>query len=87
VGADGPGRGDRAVAAAQTHGVMVHAGPRFGADPGTFERYVRLPYVQPPELLREASGGSPWPARYRAPARGDHRSDSWPDTLHQLLIK
>jgi DNA-binding transcriptional MocR family regulator len=39
---------------AQTHGVMVHAGPRFGADPGTFERYVRLPYVQPPEQLREA---------------------------------
>jgi DNA-binding transcriptional MocR family regulator len=39
---------------AQTHGVLVHAGPRFGADPGTFERYVRLPYVQPPEVLREA---------------------------------
>ncbi|HZP53124.1 PLP-dependent aminotransferase family protein [Actinocrinis sp.] len=39
---------------AQTHGVLLHAGPRFGADAGTFERYVRLPYVQPPELLREA---------------------------------
>jgi DNA-binding transcriptional MocR family regulator len=39
---------------AQTHGVMVHAGPRFGADPGTFERYLRLPYVQPPDMLREA---------------------------------
>jgi hypothetical protein len=33
---------------------MLHAGPRFGADPGTFERYLRLPYVQSPELLREA---------------------------------
>ncbi len=61
---------------AQTHGVMVHAGPRFGADPGTFERYVRLPYVQPPELLREA-------VRRIALARAvpgtrhaaDHRSD------------
>jgi DNA-binding transcriptional MocR family regulator len=39
---------------AQTHGVMVHPGPRFGADAGTFERYVRIPYVQRPELLREA---------------------------------
>lgn len=39
---------------AQTHGVLLHAGPRFGADPGTFERYIRVPYVQPPELLREA---------------------------------
>ncbi|MBS2964656.1 PLP-dependent aminotransferase family protein [Actinocrinis puniceicyclus] len=39
---------------AQTHGLLLHAGPRFGADPGTFERYIRLPYVQPPDLLREA---------------------------------
>jgi DNA-binding transcriptional MocR family regulator len=39
---------------AQSHGLLLHAGPRFGADAGTFERYVRLPYVQPPEVLREA---------------------------------
>jgi DNA-binding transcriptional MocR family regulator len=39
---------------AQTHGVMVHPGPRFGADAGTFERYIRLPYVHRPEALREA---------------------------------
>lgn len=39
---------------AQTHGLLLHAGPRFGADAGTFERYIRLPYVQPPESLREA---------------------------------
>jgi DNA-binding transcriptional MocR family regulator len=39
---------------AQTHGLLLHAGPRFGADAGTFERYVRLPYVLPPDMLREA---------------------------------
>ncbi len=39
---------------AQTHGVLVHAGPRFGADAGTFERFVRMPYVLRPEQLREA---------------------------------
>lgn len=61
---------------AQTHGVLVHAGPRFGADPGTFERYVRLPYVQPPEQLRDAvrrlelARAMPGP-RHAA----DHRSD------------
>jgi DNA-binding transcriptional MocR family regulator len=61
---------------AQTHGVLLHAGPRFGADAGTFERYVRMPYVQRPETLREA-------VRRLAVARAvpgprhaaDHRSD------------
>ncbi|HEV3169713.1 MAG TPA: PLP-dependent aminotransferase family protein [Actinocrinis sp.] len=36
---------------AQTHGVLLHSGPRFGADAGTFERYIRLPYALPPETL------------------------------------
>jgi DNA-binding transcriptional MocR family regulator len=39
---------------AQTHGVLLHSGPRFGADAGTFERYLRLPYTQRPEVLVEA---------------------------------
>jgi len=61
---------------AQTHGVMVHAGPRFGADPGTFERYVRLPYVQPPELLREAVRRIALARAVPGPRHAaDHRSD------------
>lgn len=35
------------------HGVRIAAGGRFGAD-GGFERRVRLPFTQPPELLLEA---------------------------------
>jgi DNA-binding transcriptional MocR family regulator len=61
---------------AQTHGVMVHAGPRFGADPGTFERYVRIPYVQPPELLREAVRRIALARAVPGPRHAvDHRSD------------
>lgn len=39
---------------ARTHGLLLHAGPRFGADPGTFERYLRLPFTQPVPVLDEA---------------------------------
>ncbi|GAA3978069.1 PLP-dependent aminotransferase family protein [Actinomadura viridis] len=39
--------------AAQRRGVRVVPGPVFGAD-GVLEDYVRLPYVLPPETLREA---------------------------------
>lgn len=39
---------------ARTHGLLLHAGPRFGADPGTFERYIRLPYTQPVPVLEDA---------------------------------
>jgi DNA-binding transcriptional MocR family regulator len=61
---------------AQTHGVMVHAGPRFGADAGTFERYVRLPYVLPPELLREAVRRIALARTVPGPRpAADHRSD------------
>jgi DNA-binding transcriptional MocR family regulator len=35
------------------HGVRVVPGPLFGVD-GVLEDYVRLPYVQSPEVLREA---------------------------------
>jgi DNA-binding transcriptional MocR family regulator len=61
---------------AQTHGVMLHAGPRFGADPGTFERYVRLPYVQPPQVLREAVRRLALARDVPGPRHAtDHRSD------------
>jgi DNA-binding transcriptional MocR family regulator len=39
---------------AGTHGLLLQSGPRFGADPGTYERYLRLPYTQTPDKLREA---------------------------------
>ncbi|MFB4318622.1 PLP-dependent aminotransferase family protein [Actinomadura sp. 21ATH] len=39
--------------AAERHGVRVVPGPVFGAD-GVLEDYVRLPYVLPPETLRDA---------------------------------
>ena len=39
---------------AGTHGLVLQSGPRFGADPGTYERFLRLPYVESPEVLREA---------------------------------
>lgn len=39
---------------AGTHGLLLQSGPRFGADPGTYERFLRLPYTQSPEELREA---------------------------------
>lgn len=39
---------------AGTHGLLLQSGPRFGADPGTYERFLRLPYTQDPETLREA---------------------------------
>lgn len=39
---------------AGTHGVLLQSGPRFGADPGTYERYMRLPYTLEPDTLRTA---------------------------------
>ncbi|MEU0241494.1 PLP-dependent aminotransferase family protein [Nocardiopsis sp. NPDC006198] len=40
-------------AAAVRHGVHPAAGPVFGAD-GTLERYLRLAYTQPPDVLADA---------------------------------
>jgi len=45
--------GSALAAAAQDFGVWVGSGPRFGVD-GVLERFVRLPYAQPPEVAREA---------------------------------
>ena len=39
---------------AGTHGLVLQGGPRFGADPGTYERHLRLPYTQTPDKIREA---------------------------------
>ena len=41
---------------AGTHGLLLQSGPRFGADPGTYERFLRLPYAQDPDTLRAAVG-------------------------------
>ena len=53
TGDDGVGSSALAALAAQSFGVWVGSGPRFGVD-GVLERFVRLPFAHPPELLREA---------------------------------
>lgn len=40
-------------AAASRMGLVIPAGPRFGVD-GTLERFIRVPYTQPEERLRES---------------------------------
>jgi DNA-binding transcriptional MocR family regulator len=40
-------------AAASRMGLAIPAGPRFGVD-GTLERFIRVPYTQPEDRLREA---------------------------------
>lgn len=41
------------AASAERHGLRLASGPRFGLD-GTLERYLRIPFVLPPEDLQEA---------------------------------
>jgi DNA-binding transcriptional MocR family regulator len=57
-------------------GLRVAAGPRFGPD-GTFERYLRLPFVRPPAQLADAVARlaqarrhleRPWSRRWSEPA-------------------
>jgi DNA-binding transcriptional MocR family regulator len=61
---------------AQTHGVLLHSGPRFGADAGTFERYIRLPYALPPETLVTAMHRIALARTVPGPWRAaDHRAD------------
>lgn len=43
------------AALADRHGVRLGAGPRFGVD-GAFERYVRIPYSLPEDVLRDVVG-------------------------------
>jgi DNA-binding transcriptional MocR family regulator len=40
---------------AATHGLLLQSGPRFGADPGTYERFLRIPYVKNPDTLADAA--------------------------------
>jgi DNA-binding transcriptional MocR family regulator len=44
----------RLAVAAASHGVQVAPGSRFGAH-GGLERWIRLPYAQPPDRLVEAA--------------------------------
>ena len=61
---------------AQTHGVLVHSGPRFGADAGTFERFIRLPYSLPSHSLLEAVRRLALARESRGPRpAADHRDD------------
>ncbi|QTR01239.1 PLP-dependent aminotransferase family protein [Saccharothrix algeriensis] len=43
----------RVAVVAQNHGIRLAPGSRFGAH-GGFERWLRLPYVLPPDVLRDA---------------------------------
>ncbi|MEJ2857238.1 MULTISPECIES: MocR-like transcription factor YczR [unclassified Saccharothrix] len=43
----------RVAVVAQNHGIRLAPGSRFGAH-GGFERWLRLPYVQPADVLRES---------------------------------
>ena len=43
------------AALADRHGVRLGAGPRFGVD-GAFERFVRIPYSLPADVLVDAVG-------------------------------
>ncbi|NIS30045.1 MAG: hypothetical protein GWO04_08825, partial [Actinobacteria bacterium] len=36
------------------HGIRLAAGPRFGVD-GAFERWLRLPFTLPPDVLTDAA--------------------------------
>lgn len=63
------------AATSERFGVRLAAGPRFGVD-GAFERFVRLPYTLPPEVLAQAVDGlAEAYARLKpsqAPARANH---------------
>ncbi|MEU8954766.1 PLP-dependent aminotransferase family protein [Streptomyces sp. NPDC048518] len=60
--------------AALTQGVRIEGGARFGADPGTHEHRLRIPYVLPPERLEEAV------RRLATALAGDLRSTGDPTT-------
>ncbi|AZM56482.1 GntR family transcriptional regulator [Streptomyces sp. WAC 01529] len=53
--------------AALAHGVRIEGGARFGADPGTHEHRLRVPFTLPPELSEQAA------VRLAAAAAGDLR--------------
>ncbi|MFC1416820.1 MocR-like transcription factor YczR [Streptacidiphilus cavernicola] len=53
IGDGGLGGSALSAMAAQSFGVWIGSGPRFGVD-GVLERFVRLPFAQPAEVSREA---------------------------------
>ncbi|QEV21111.1 PLP-dependent aminotransferase family protein [Streptomyces alboniger] len=53
--------------AALAHGVRIEGGSRFGADPGTHEHRLRVPYTLAPELSEQAA------VRLAAASAGDLR--------------
>ncbi|EPH46411.1 putative 2-aminoadipate transaminase [Streptomyces aurantiacus JA 4570] len=77
--------------AALGHGVRIEGGSRFGADPGTHEHRLRIPFTLAPELYEEAAARlaaalpPAWPPR-SPPARtrraGPTRATptGWPDS-------
>ncbi|MGW0731662.1 MocR-like transcription factor YczR [Streptomyces sp. NPDC002851] len=70
-----------AAALAETaldHGVRIEGGARFGADPGTFEHRLRIPYSLPAELCTEAVQrlAAAFEGDLRAPGR-DRNRPNW----------
>ncbi|HSI92348.1 MAG TPA: PLP-dependent aminotransferase family protein [Jiangellaceae bacterium] len=59
------------AAAGERHGVRLAAGPRFGVD-GAFERWLRVPYTLPADLLIDATDRIA--AAYHSTA-GEHPAD------------
>ena len=53
IGDEGLGGSALSAMAAQSFGVWIGSGPRFGVD-GVLERFVRLPFAQPAEVSEEA---------------------------------
>jgi DNA-binding transcriptional MocR family regulator len=52
VGLGAP-RSSQLALAARAEGLVIAAGPRFGMN-GVFERFLRVPYSHPPELIDRA---------------------------------
>jgi DNA-binding transcriptional MocR family regulator len=63
------------AATAQTHGLAVAAGPRFGID-GSFERFLRLPFTLGVEVFEEAVQRLAAARAALGPARTDHLAGS-----------
>ncbi|MDI3405303.1 MocR-like transcription factor YczR [Streptomyces cavernicola] len=64
--------------AALDHGVRIEGGARFGADPGTHEHRLRIPYALPAELCVEAVGRLARTLEAGLPtANGERRHRPW----------
>ncbi|MFM9371485.1 PLP-dependent aminotransferase family protein [Streptomyces sp. Da 82-17] len=66
------------AAAALDHGVRIEGGARFGADPGTHEHRLRIPYALPADQCVEAVGRLASTLAAGLPATsGDNRRRHW----------